>query len=308
MTVFLFPGQGSQTPGMGLDFYEGSAEAKAVLDRSAAVLGATFLETMFQGPEEAVTNTRFTQPALVSVGVAIASHLQSMHVTPSACAGHSVGEFAALVAAGALTLEDALELTRERGRLMSENVPAGGMAAVMGLEPHEIESALPEGAEVANYNGPQQTIISGSNEGLDRAEAALKAAGARRVMRLKVSGPFHSSFMRDASEQFRSLVEKVTLHVPRVRFVSSVSGVEERDPGRIRTLLWQQISGPVRWTEVMRTLGPVPAAECGPGHVLQGIAKRMDGAPHVSPAGTMAAAEALEFEEAEAEEHREELH
>lgn len=308
MTVFLFPGQGSQAPGMGQDFYDASPEAREVLDRAANVLGASFLDTLFHGSEDDVTDTRFAQPALVAVEVAIARHVQSINVEPTACAGHSVGEFAALVVAGAMELEDALSLTRVRGRLMSEDVPAGGMAAVIGLQAHAIEAALPEGAEIANYNGPLQTIISGSIDGLERAEAALKQAGARRVMRLNVSGPFHSSFMRDASGRFREVLQSATVKAPSLVFVSSVSGTDETDPERIRTLLWEQIAGPVRWTDVMRRFGPIPAAECGPGNVLQGIAKRMEEAPHVSPAGTIAAAEALEFEEVEAEEHREELH
>ena len=303
MTVFLFPGQGSQTPGMGHDFYDTSAEARAVLDRAASVVGSSFLDTLFHGNEETVTDTRFAQPALVAVGVAIATHIEARGVKPAACAGHSVGEFSALVLAGALTFEDAMMLTRERGRVMSEDVPAGGMAAVLGLHAHEIEGALPDGAEIANYNGPQQTIVSGSLEGLAQAETALREAGARRVMRLKVSGPFHSSLMCKASEQFQHVLEGVRIESPRVRFVSSVTGADESDAERIRMLLWQQISGPVRWTEVMRTLGPVPAAECGPGNVLQGLAKRMEGAPHVSPAGTMAAA--FEVEKTETDEHRE---
>ena len=290
---------------MGRDFYDASPAAKDIFDRAATLLGGTFLDTMFHGSEADVTDTRFAQPALVAAEVAMARHLQSMGVTPSACAGHSVGEFAALVIAGALAFEDAMILTRERGRLMSENVPSGGMAAVLGLQAPDIEAALPPGVEVANYNGTQQTIISGSIEGLAAAETSLRAAGARRVMRLNVSGPFHSSLMAGPGDKFRDALRGISVQAPHVRFVSSVTGSDEMGPERIKELLWRQLSAPVRWTDVMQTLGPVPAAECGPGTVLQGIAKRMDGGPHVSPAGTMAQAEAFEVENIEAVENEE---
>lgn len=285
--IFLFPGQGSQTPGMMRDFYEGSASARGMLARAAAVLGDELLSVMFDGPEDRLRETCAAQPALVIAGAAIAAHLKSAGVRPTACAGHSVGEIAALVAAGTLAFEDALRLTRERARLMSENVPEGGMAAVLGLAPEAIEAALPEGAEVANYNGPSQTIISGPRAALDMAAESLKAAGAKRVMPLNVSGPFHSSLMKAAGEGLREYLRGVTFSAPRTHFVSSVSGREERDPHVIRELLWKQVFSPVRWTEVMRALGPEEALELGPGTVLQGLAKRTEGAPVVRAAGTL---------------------
>lgn len=289
--VFLFPGQGSQAPGMGKDLYD-DPTSRPYFERAGQAVDG-LLETMFHGPAEALARTRFAQVALLTVGVAAADALRRHGVTPSACAGHSLGEFTALVCAGALTFEDGLALVELRGRCMSESAPAGAMAAVMGLEPEAIEAALPEGATVANYNGPQQTIISGSVEAVAAAESSLKAAGAKRVLPLPVSGPFHSPLMHDAAERFRRAVESAAIRPPACTFVSSVSGHGVSDPEAIRCLLASQITAPVRWTAVMKTLGPVPALEVGPGRVLQGIAKRTDGAPSILPAGAIADIEAL---------------
>jgi [acyl-carrier-protein] S-malonyltransferase len=293
MSFFLFPGQGSQAPGMVKDYYDQSDVARATLDEAAAILGPELLDVMFNGPEEALRDTRMAQVALVSSEVAVARHLASVDIKPSGCAGHSVGEIAALVVAESLDFGDALRLTRERARLMAEDDSGGSMAAVLGLAAEAIEAALPDGAEVANYNGPQQTIVSGSAEGLAAAAVALKEAGAKRVLPLKVSGPFHSTFMKPASDQLRSFLEPISMSKPGLRFVSSVTGKEESDPAVIRDLLWKQLYSPVRWTDVMETVGGAEAVECGPGKVLQGIAKRIDGAPAVSLAGTLEQAGAL---------------
>lgn len=287
MTAFLFPGQGSQHSGMGKDLYADSRAARAVFDQAEKLLPAGFLNTVFNGSPEEVNNTRCAQPALLVVETAIAAHLNALGIHPSACAGHSLGEIPALVAAGVLAFEDAVRLTRERARLMSENVPEGGMAAVMGLSPEDIESALPEGVVVANYNGPAQTIISGSKAGLEQAAAALKTAGAKRVLPLAVSGPFHSPYMRPAAGQFQELLKEASFERPRVRFISSVSGMDETDPATIRELLSAQLYSPVRWTQTMQCLGGGAALEAGPGSVLQGLAKRIDGAPEVRPAGSL---------------------
>jgi len=287
MTAFLFPGQGSQVPGMGRDFYEGSDAARDVLDAAAAIAGGEFLPLLFDGPAETLNLTVNAQPALVAVEVAIARHLESKGVTASAAAGHSVGEFAALVISGAMVFEDAFRLVQARGRCMSDGVPEGTMAAVLMLEAAKVEAALPDGAYVANYNGPTQTILAGTQAALDAAATAMKDAGARRVLPVKVSGPFHSPLMKTAEDAFRKELESAPIGAPSMPFVSSVTGVHESDPERIRELLAQQICAPIRWTQVFETLGAVPAVECGPGKVLQGIAKRMDGAPDVALAGTL---------------------
>jgi malonyl CoA-acyl carrier protein transacylase len=209
-------------------------------------------------------------------------HLESKDVQPTACAGHSLGEIAAVVAAGACEFEEAFRFTMERARLMSELTPQGGMAAVLGgITPEAIRAALPDGMDIANYNGPEQTIISGPTEALAEAEAALKAAGARRVMALAVSGPFHSRYMAAAAEAFRAVLANAVFAAPRVRFVSSVSGEAVSDPEIIRSLLAQQLTSPVVWTQTMQCVGEVSAIEVGPGRVLQGICKRIPGAPSV---------------------------
>ncbi|MFM1920233.1 MAG: S-malonyltransferase [Candidatus Hydrogenedentota bacterium] len=285
MSAFLFPGQGSQKPGMGADFYESCPAARETLDVAASQMPEGFLDTLFHGEADAVNDTRFAQPALLAVEVAITRVLRERGLSPSACAGHSLGEIPALVACGTLAYEDALPLVRERARLMSENVPAGGMAAVMGIEPDAIAAALPEGVNIANYNSPAQIIISGSAEALEAAATALKEAGAKRVMPLKVSGPFHSPYMRPAAEAFAACLSSIALQAPSCRFISSVSGQPESDPERIRALLAEQLTSPVRWMDVMRHID-MPCIEIGPGGVLAGLAKRIEGAPAVTPLAT----------------------
>lgn len=279
---------------MGRDFYDGSAAARTVLDAAAELSGPKFLPLLFDGPAETLNLTINAQPALVAVEVAIARHLESIGIAPSVCAGHSVGEFAALVLTGAMEFTDAIALVQARGRCMSDGVPEGTMAAVLMLESDKVEAALPEGAYVANYNGPTQTILAGTKEALDAAATTMKEAGARRVLPVKVSGPFHSPLMKNAEASFRKELESATIIAPSVPFVSSVTGNREDDPETIRELLARQICAPIRWTQVFETIGHVPAAECGPGKVLQGIAKRMDNAPDVALAGTLEDAAQLE--------------
>jgi len=284
---YLFPGQGSQAPGMARDYYDASEVARATLDEAEAIFGTGLLQKMFDGPEDDLRDTRVAQVALVAMGVAISRHLGVADIAPEGAAGHSIGEIAALVVADSLDFGDALRLTRERARLMAETSIEGTMAAVIGLDPDAIAKALPEGAEIANFNGPGQTIISGEVDAIEASKAALKEAGAKRVLPLKVSGPFHSSLMKPAALELREYLKPLTLREPRIRFVSSVTGAHESDPATIKELLWKQLYSPVRWTEVMATLGPVKALEAGPGKVLQGIAKRIEDAPDISGAGKL---------------------
>lgn len=279
---------------MGRDFHEGSPEARAVLDEAAAESPADFLDILFEGPAEKLNHTATAQPALLAVEIAIARHLEARGITPSGCAGHSLGEFSALVCAQVLSFKDAFALVQLRGKLMAEEAPEGGMAAVIGLAPEAIEKALPTGVEVANYNGPQQTIISGTISGIEKAETSLKEAGAKRILRLPVSGAFHSFLMRAACDKFAAALDDVHFNAPRCPFVSSVSGKDIADGEQIRRTLKQQIVSPVRWTGVMQHLGVIHAIEVGPGKVLQGLAKRTDAAPEIEVAGTLEAANQLE--------------
>lgn len=287
MTCFLFPGQGSQKPGMGRDFYESAPDAKAVFDQAETALGSEFLDAVFNGPDNALRDTRVTQPALVTVEVAIAAHLQAHGLRPDTVAGHSIGEISALAVAQALTPETAIAIAVERARLMAGAMTDGAMAAVLGMPPETIEKHLPSGAEVANYNGPEQTIISGTADAVHTAAETLKTAGAKRVLPLNVSGAFHSSFMKPAAERFAAYLSSIEVAAPTCRFVSSVTAREETKPARIRELLAQQLHEPVRWTQVMHFLGPVEAIEVGPGNVLQGLARRTPDAPVVAPVATL---------------------
>lgn len=293
MSFFLFPGQGAQSPGMGKDFYASSPEARAVFDEAVAHFSPALLETIFEGPTEALNDTRVAQPALLTVEVAILRDLAARGHAREGAAGHSLGEITALVACEALTFADALRLVEVRAHAMAEDVPEGGMAAVMGLTAAEIESALPEEAQVANFNGPAQTIITGTRAGIDAATEALRQAGARRVLPLRVSGPFHSWLMRPAAERMLPILTELTINEPRSPFLSSVTGDFETDPETIRALLASQLYSPVRWTDVMGKLSGRACLEVGPGTTLQGLAKRMDGGPKVTEAGTRDALDAL---------------
>ncbi len=293
MPIFLFPGQGSQKAGMAQLFQNAAPQSREVFERARAVLPESVMRVMMEGDQEALNDTRNAQPALVCVETAVTVYLDAIGVRPDRCAGHSLGEIAALVAAGALVFEEALRLVVERARLMSVNAPPGGMAAVLGLSAEQIGDLLPEDVQIANYNGPAQTIISGTHLALDAAAERLKSAGAKRVLSLPVSGPFHSKFMIPAAEQFACFLETVDLTPPRIPFVSSVSGCPEDNPERLRSLLAEQLYRPVQWTDVMILFGGVSAVEIGPGGVLRGLARRMDKGPEVAAADSVEACNAL---------------
>jgi glycerol-3-phosphate acyltransferase PlsX len=291
--VVLFPGQGSQTPGMGEDLYRECPEERPYFDKASEVVPG-ILDSMFRGPAEALSRTQVAQVALLTVEAALLHYLKRRGLDPDVVAGHSLGEFSALACSGSMTFEEALRLVRQRGVCMSENVPEGGMAAVVGIPAGAIEDVLPKSVVVANYNGPQQTIISGTLAGLKEAEQGLKEAGAKRVIPLPVSGPFHSPLMEPAAKAFRKALQNAEIRDPQCRFVSSVTGGELKTAQEIREVLSDQIVSPVRWTDVMKTLGPVTALEVGPGKVLQGLAKRMDNAPKIQGVGNIESANAVE--------------
>ena len=293
MPVFLFPGQGSQRADTAKIFYETSPASRAVLDHALSLLPESVATVLLEGTQEELNNTRNAQPILLCVEMAIAAHLAGLGIFPEVCTGHSLGEITALAVAGAIPLEVVIPFVLERARLMSENVPEGGMAAVIGMEPEIIEEALDVGTQVANYNGPSQTIISGSADSLERSIRALKEKGARRVLPLQVSGPFHSQYMKPAAKALEKYLETMPIHKPKVPVLSSVSGAFEDDPEKIRELLAQQLYAPVQWTSVMAQLDKRKAIEVGPGNTLAGLAKRASLAPDVLAANTPAACEHL---------------
>ena len=290
--AWLFPGQGSQRPGMGIPWYD-MPESREWLERAEARIEGTSLRYLLcEADEITLQDTRNAQPAMYALGMAITLYLRGMGMEPAACAGHSLGEITALAACGALDPEWGLYFVGERARLMSQS-PPGGMAAVLGLNPESIEAALPDNTCVANFNGPGQTVISGTLEGLAAAEVTLKQAGAKRFIPLRVSGPFHSPYMRPVADALSRLLRDAPISVPSSPFYSTVSASRESDPERIRELLSGQVCSPVRWTETATVIGPVPALEAGPGGVLQGLCRRIPGAPSVRSADTPEACRAL---------------
>lgn len=280
MYAALFPGQGSHRVGMGRALYEASPAAKEVLDRAEAALPG-LLKLMWEGPEEALTLTENQQPALLAAGyAAYRAFLEAGGNPPALAAGHSLGEWTAHVAAGTLELEDALRLVRLRGRYMQEAVPVGegAMAAVLKLPLEEIQKVLEglEGVEIANLNAPEQTVISGRRQAVEEAAERLKERRARVVF-LPVSAPFHSSLMAPARERLAQDLAQVPLKRPRFPVYSNVTARPEEDPERIRTLLLEQITAPVRWVEILRDMearGVKRFLEFGSGEVLKGLVSR----------------------------------
>jgi [acyl-carrier-protein] S-malonyltransferase len=287
--AFLFPGQGSQFAGMGRDLAGAFPEAKRVYERADAALapfGLSISKTSFEGSDEDLRQTAVTQPAIVTHAVAVLEVLKARGVAPSVAAGHSLGEYAALVAAGALTLEDAVVLVRRRGLFMQEAVPAGrgAMAAVIGLGPEAVAAACAEAAATtgeicaaANFNSPEQTVIAGSAAGVAKAGEILKARGAKRVLPLPVSAPFHCALMKPAEERLAPFLAAASFRPLSIPVVTNVDARETKDPERARESLRRQICSPVRWVESVERLATLApsAIESGPGTVLSGLAKRI---------------------------------
>jgi [acyl-carrier-protein] S-malonyltransferase len=287
--AFVFPGQGSQKVGMGRVWAEASPEARQTFQEADEALGFPLSKLCWEGPEEELNLTANTQPALVAAAVAVYRALGTLapELVPVAVAGHSLGEYSALVAAGALGFADALRLVRRRGELMQEAVPVGqgAMAAIIGLDAEAIAAIAADVATaeevcaVANYNGPSQTVIAGSKGAVDRAVVLAKERGARKATLLAVSAPFHSPLMRPAREGMAPLLAATEFHDPRVPVVTNVDAAPAASGDAARDALVRQIDSPVRWVESIlwmeEELGVEAFVEVGPGNVLSGLNRRI---------------------------------
>jgi len=285
--AFVFPGQGSQSAGM-LDAFAGNPAVADVLTRAGGALGQDLAQLIAQGPADALNLTTNTQPVMLTAGAAVYAAWQAAGGrTPDVVAGHSLGEYTALVAAGALSLEDGVRLVRIRADAMQSAVPVGegGMAAILGLDDDAVRRACAEGAqgevvEAVNFNAPAQVVIAGHKGAVERACAAAKAAGAKRALPLPVSAPFHSSLLRPAADVLARALAEVTVNAPVIPVLNNVDVASPADPAAIRDALVRQAWHPVRWVETiqaMKAQGVTHIVECGPGKVLAGLVKRIDG-------------------------------
>jgi len=293
--AFLFPGQGSQKVGMGQALADAHPEARAVYEEADAALGFSLSKLCFEGPIEELTLTSNAQPAILATSIAaLRVLLKETGLRPGVVAGHSLGEYSALVAAGALRLGDAVRVVNLRGKFMQEAVPAGAgaMAAIMNLDRAGVENACGEVARelnavvsAANHNGGGQIVIAGSKAAVERASALCKERGAKAIP-LKVSAPFHCALMQPAADRLAAELARVEMLAPSVPVVTNVEAAPSQDPERLRMLLVEQVTAPVRWEESIRrivALGANRAVEVGFGNVLAGLVKRI--APELPVAG-----------------------
>jgi [acyl-carrier-protein] S-malonyltransferase len=287
--AFVFPGQGSQAVGM-LDAWGDHPEVAATLREASDALGEDVAQLIHEGPKEALALTTNTQPVMLVAGVAAYRVWKAEGGSdPQVMAGHSLGEYSALVCAGSLTLADAAPLVRFRAQAMQEAVPVGtgAMAAILGLDAQKVIEGCADAqrqlsgevVEAVNFNDPAQTVIAGSKAGVEKACEVLKAMGAKRALPLPVSAPFHSSLMKPAAEKLKGRLAATTFASPRIPVVNNIEVRIESEPDRIRGALYEQAFGPVRWVECMRAIkarGVSTIIECGPGKVLAGMCKRID--------------------------------
>jgi [acyl-carrier-protein] S-malonyltransferase len=285
----MFPGQGSFDPGMGREIAEAEPAAMAVYERGSAASGLDLKRLCFNGTQEELMETEVQQPALVTTSLAINAALRAHGVTPDYVVGHSVGEFSALGAAGSIGLSEAIALVRERGLAMAAAAKdkPGSMAAILGLADEVVESLCKKIHNVwpANYNCPGQLVISGQTSSVDECCTEAQREGARRAVRLRVSGAFHSPLVANAAERLRPTIEKIDFKTPSASFMSTVTAKLE-EASRYRTLLVEQLTAPVKFTQAARELvgqGVDTFVEVGPGNVLSGLLKRIDSSVRAIP-------------------------
>ena len=284
--AFFFPGQGSQSLGM-MNGFTGQAVVKNTFDEASAILGQDLWAMINGSDSEIIGQTVNTQPIMLAAGVAVyRAYLEAGGKMPAAVAGHSLGEYTALVAAGALDFADAVKLVRLRAELMQSAVPqgVGAMAAILGLEDEQVrqictESAQDEVVEAVNFNSPGQVVIAGNAAAVERAMTVAKEAGAKRALPLPVSVPSHCSLMKPAAEKLAESLKSVVIKQPQIRVIHNADVAAYDDADRIKDALVRQLYSPVRWTETVNALvsdGITESAECGPGKVLAGLAKRIN--------------------------------
>ncbi|MEL0295077.1 MAG: ACP S-malonyltransferase [Schleiferiaceae bacterium] len=288
-TAYVFPGQGAQFPGMGKDLYENNAEAKALFDKADEVLGFSLSAIMFEGTAEELKETKVTQPAIFTLSVIMAK-LLGEDFKPTMVAGHSLGEFSALTAVGALDFESALKLVSARAMAMQKacEMKPSTMAAILGLTDEQVENICASTAGVvvaANYNCPGQLVISGEIEAIEAACESAKEAGARRALVLPVGGAFHSPMMEPARAELAAAIEATEFHTPLCPVVQNSVAKAVSDPAEIKQNLIDQLTAPVKWTQSVQQMiasGVTDYVECGPGKTLQGLVKKIDRSTNVS--------------------------